>query len=70
MLQLHLVMHKNHPGGTALEDMKGSWREAEAWHCERLGKDTGEGAASVAVDGPGLKGTCKEVEAWHHEESL
>ncbi|ERE63741.1 hypothetical protein H671_xg20669 [Cricetulus griseus] len=46
--------------------MKGS---AEAWHCERSGKATGESEASVAVEGPGLKGACKEVEAWHHEES-
>jgi hypothetical protein len=29
-----------------------------------------EGAASVAVDGPGLKVSCKGFEAWHHEESL
>lgn len=26
-----------------------SWRSAEAWHCERLGKDISEGAASVAL---------------------
>jgi hypothetical protein len=37
---------------------------------ERSGKTIGEGAALVAVDGPGLKGSCKEVEACHHEESL
>jgi hypothetical protein len=36
---------------------------AEAWHCERPEKATGEGAASVAVDSPGLKGSYKEVEA-------
>ena len=23
----------SHPGGTDFEGMKGSWREAEAWHC-------------------------------------
>jgi hypothetical protein len=46
--------------------MKRSW----GWHCERPWKAIGEGATSVAVDGPGLKGSCKEVEAWHHEESL
>jgi hypothetical protein len=33
-------------------------------------KAIGEGAASVAIDGPGLKGSCKGIEAWHHEESL
>jgi hypothetical protein len=50
--------------------MKGSWRAAEAWHCQRLGKVSGKGAASAAVNGLGLKGSCEEVEAWHHEESL
>jgi hypothetical protein len=55
-------MCKNHPGGTGFEGMKGSCREAEAWHCERPGKAIGEGAASVAVEGPGLKALCKEVE--------
>ena len=29
----------------------------DAWHCERPGEVTGEGAASVAVEGPGLKGS-------------
>ena len=42
----------------------------ETRHCERPRKDIGEGAASVAINGPGLKGSCKGVEAWHHEESL
>jgi hypothetical protein len=62
-------MCKNHPGGSGFEGMKGSWRAAETWHHESPGKDIGEGAASIAVDGPGLKGSCKEVEDWHHEES-
>ena len=70
MLQLDLVMCYNQPAGTGFEGMKGSWRAAETWHCERPGKAIGEGAASVPVDGSGLKGPCKEVEAWHHEESL
>ena len=56
MLQLDAAMYKNHPNGTGFEGMKGSWRAAEAWHYERLGKSIGEGTASVAVDGPGLKG--------------
>ena len=63
-------MCKNHPGGTGFEGMKGSFLAAEAQHCERPWKAIGEGAASVAIDGPGLKGSCKGVEAWHHEESL
>jgi hypothetical protein len=49
--------------------MKGSWIAAEAWHCERPGKATGEGVISVAVDSPGLKGSCKEVKVCHHEDS-
>ena len=40
------------------------------WHQERPGEATGEGAASVTVEGPGLKGSCSEVKAWHHEKSL
>ena len=36
---------------------------ADAWLCERPGEATGEGAATVAVEGPGLKGSCREVEA-------
>ena len=70
MLWLDLVMCKSYPGGTGFEGMKGSHRAAEARHCERPWKAIGEGAASVAIDGPGLKGSCKGVEAWHHEESL
>ena len=63
-------MCKSHPGGTGFEGMKVSWRRAEAWHCERSWKAIGEGAASVAVDGPRLKGLYKRFEAWHHEERL
>jgi hypothetical protein len=59
-----------YPGGTGFEGMKGSRRAAEARQCERPWKAIGEGAASVATDGPGLKGSCKGVEAWHHEEGL
>ena len=55
---------------TGFEGKKVSWIVAEAWHHERPGKAIGEGAASFAVDGPGLKGSCKEVEAWHHEEPM
>ena len=57
MLQLDLVMCKNHSGGTGFEGMKGSRRTAEAQHSDRLWKAIGEGAASVAIDGPGLKGS-------------
>jgi hypothetical protein len=70
VLQLNLVMCKNHPDGTGFEGIKGSWRAAEAWHCERPQRTIGEGAASITVDSPGLKGSCKEVEAWYQEESL
>ena len=57
MLQWDLVMCKSHPGGTGFEGMKGSWRAAEAWRCERPWKVIGEGAASVAVVGLELKGS-------------
>lgn len=50
--------------------MKGSRKAAETWHYERPGKAIGEGAASVAVEGPELKESCTGVEAWHHEGSL
>ena len=63
MLQLYLVMCKNHPSGTGFEGIRGFWREAEVWHCERPWKAIGEGATSVTIDGPGLKGSCKGVEA-------
>jgi hypothetical protein len=69
VLWLNLVMCKSYPG-TGFEGMKGPHRAAEAQHCEKPWKATGEGAASVAIDGPGLKRSCKGVEAWHHEESL
>ena len=51
MLQLDLVC-RNHSGGTGFEGMKGSWRAAEVWHCERELKVIVEGSASVAVDSP------------------
>ena len=70
MLQLNLAMCKSHPDGTGLEGIGGSWRTAEAWHCERPGKAICEGVASVVVDGPELKGSCKEIEAWHYEEPV
>ena len=63
-------MCKSYPGGTGFEGMKGSRKAAEARYCERPWKAIGEGAASVAIDGPGQKGSCKGVEVWHHEESL
>jgi hypothetical protein len=62
LLQQDLVMCKGHPGGTVFEGMKGSRRAAEAWHCERPWKSIGEGAASVAIDGPGLKESCSALE--------
>jgi hypothetical protein len=53
VLCLDLVICKSYPG----EVMKGSQRAAEAQHCERLWKAIGEGAALVAIDGPGLQGS-------------
>ena len=60
MLQWDLVMCKNHPGGTGFEGTKGSCRAAEARQCERPWKAIG--AASVAIEGPGLKGSCSVLE--------
>jgi hypothetical protein len=57
MQQQDLVVCKNHPGGTGFEGMKESCRAAEAPYCERPWKATGEGAASVAINSPGLKGS-------------
>jgi hypothetical protein len=62
VLGLDLVMCKSLPGGTGFEGIKGSSRAAEAWHPERPWKAIGEGAASVAIDGPGLKGSCSVLE--------
>jgi hypothetical protein len=62
LLQQDLVMCKGHPDGTGFEGMKGSRRAAEARHCEKPWKATGEGAASIEVDGPGLKGSCIVLE--------
>ena len=53
LLQWDLVMCKGHPGSSGFEGMKGSRRAVEA---------IGEGAASVAIDGPGLKGSCSVLE--------
>jgi hypothetical protein len=53
---------KSHPVGTSFEGMKGSCRAAEARHYERPWKAIGEGAASIAIDGPGLKGSCSVLE--------
>ena len=60
--QRDLIICKGHPGGIGFEGMKGSCRAAEAWHCERPWKAIGEGAASVAIDSPGLKGSCSVLE--------
>jgi hypothetical protein len=70
ILQVDLVICKNHPAGTGFEGMKRSWRAAEVWPYERPGKAIGEGAASVVAEGLGLKESCKDVEAWHHEDNL
>jgi hypothetical protein len=45
-----------------LKALTGSCRSAEAQPCERPSKAIGEGAASVAIDGPGMKGSCSILE--------
>jgi hypothetical protein len=62
LLQWYLVMCKGHPGGTGFEGVKGSHTAAEAQHCDRQWKAIGEGAASIAIDSPGLKGSCSVLE--------
>lgn len=57
------VKAERHPGGAGFEVMKESWRAAEAWHGEKPGNAICEGAASVAVEDPGLRGSYKEVES-------
>ena len=54
-------MCKSYPGGTSFEGKKGLRKAAEARHCERPWKAIGEGAASVAIDGPGLKGSLQMI---------
>jgi hypothetical protein len=55
-------MCKSYPGGAGFEGLKRSCRSAEAWPCERPWKAIGYGAASVAIDGPGLKGSGSVLE--------
>ncbi|KAL6038396.1 hypothetical protein STEG23_021959, partial [Scotinomys teguina] len=45
---LYLKMCKPHPGGTGFEDMKGSWREVEAWHPKESLRDAIEESSPVA----------------------
>lgn len=49
--QPDLEMCKRHPGDIGFEGMKGSWRAAESFHCERSGEAIGEIAASVEGQG-------------------
>jgi hypothetical protein len=63
MLKLDMVICRNHPDGTGFEGRKGVWRAAEAWHCERPGKTTGKGTASIVVYNLGLKRSWQDVEA-------
>ena len=49
-----LVTCKSYPGGTGFAGMKGSGRAAEAQHYERPWKAIGEGAASDAINDPGV----------------
>ena len=49
-----------------IEGMKGSWRAADRWHCEKAEEAIGKVATSLVVEGPGLKVISKDIEAWHH----
>ena len=68
VLAVKLGSVKSHPGGPGFEGMKGSWRAAEAWHCERPGVGFGEEASSVSIRSVGLKGSWREFKGWHQEE--
>lgn len=46
-----------------IEGMKGSWRAAEGWHCEKTGEGIGKGTARLVVEGTGLKVSSKDFEA-------
>lgn len=62
----------SHPSDIGFGEMMVSWRSTESWHCERLGKATGEGAARVALEAPRLKASWRKVEAlklWTIKES-
>jgi hypothetical protein len=41
--------------------MKGSWRAAKAWLCERPGEAIGVVAASVAIEGSGMRGHVEKL---------
>lgn len=45
-------MCKSLPGSTGFKGMKGSWKAAEPWHCDRSGETTGGSAASVSTETP------------------
>jgi len=66
VLQLDLVMFKNHPDDIGFEGMNGVMKSSWGLALWEARETIGEGAA---FDGPELKGSHK-VEPWHHEESL
>lgn len=45
----------------------GSWRAGECWHWESLRETTGEGVASLPIEGPEQKGSCKKVDICYQE---
>lgn len=50
----NLAVYKTLPfGSMEVAGLKESWRTVDTWHCERSGKATVEGAASVAVANQG-----------------
>lgn len=67
--QPNSVTCKSLSGATGFAGMKGSWRKAETWYCERPGEAIGEGTAGVAMEAPGLKGSWRTTETLDHEDS-
>lgn len=62
-------MCKSYPRGAGFEGIECYGKQLS--HGWARGQEVpGEGAASVAVEDPGLKGSCRElrIKSWHHEE--
>lgn len=61
---LYFVLEADLVVNAGFEGRKGSWRTAEAWHCERPDEAIDEGTASTTVEALGLKGSWGKAEAW------
>lgn len=64
--QLNLIICKCLLGGIGFEDMKGSWRTSETWHCKKPEVAISEDVASFVVEALGLNKSWRKIEACHH----